>query len=141
MFDIEKVKVYKDEVGGRRRTMRFLEDNATTYMDYPENKVFMVDREDLAALNYYKTGFADRCFYVGLACSTVLAVGLFARKRPNQRLMALPIAFAPMPVAAGYHYYRTGEFLEYCEIKYSNRGLNDEDLWNYHRKNSARKFS
>ena len=56
----------------------------------------------------------------------------------NVKMMTFPLSFLPIPAAAGYHYYQLSQFLEYCEIKYQKRGLYDDDLCEYHKKNSAR---
>ena len=61
-FRGEKTKIY-DGMDPRRRTLRFLQDNTNMYMDYPENKTYLIDREDISILNYYETTLMNRCYY------------------------------------------------------------------------------
>jgi hypothetical protein len=136
----QKTKLYDENMNSRQKTLRYLEDNMGAFSDYPENKIFMIDRDDVSTLKHFKTSFSDRCFYTGLAFSTVIAGTLILAFRRDMKILALPIAFIPMPCAAAYHYYKFGQFLDYCEVKYKDRGLNDKILWEYHKKNSLRKF-
>ncbi|OMJ80674.1 hypothetical protein SteCoe_19008 [Stentor coeruleus] len=136
----QKTKLYDENMNSRHKTLRFLEDNIDTFSDYPDNKKHMIDRDDIITLNYFKKNFADKCFYTGLGFSAAIAGTLVLTYKKNIKALFFPIAFIPMPCAAAYHYYKFSQFLEYCEIKYKDRGLNNKILWEYHKKNSLRKF-
>lgn len=133
-----QVKGYEG-LSDRRKILRFLEDNSETYLDYPDNRMSLVDREDSKALEYYKTTFSDYCKYGSLAMSTVLGLGMLYRHQANSmRIMNGILASAAVPGAIAYHYFKMGQFLDYCSIKYEARGLNDNELWQHHMNNSRK---
>ena len=129
------VKNYNDDMQPRQRVIRFLQDNKDSFLDYPVNKVFLVDREDLIIYDHLTGPFETKCTSAGLICSIALTLG-FVLKNKGPSILIAPVMFFPVPISYFYCYYKLGEFLDYCQIKYKDRGLNDEDLWNYHKENS-----
>lgn len=139
MASIRKTKTlhYDDYMNTRQRVARFLTDNANTYLDYPENTLRRVDLEDTEKLQYYTGPFANYCFYGGFA-GTVglgLAVAVFNRTKATRgvKLLSLLVPFIPMIGSTFVHYSVTGQFLDYCAVKYQDRGLWDVELWEYHK--------
>lgn len=133
-------KIYDENLSPRQRTLRFIQDNVETFLDYPENKVYMVEREDLQVFNYLNGPFEQRNSRIGLALSIVFAGALIYRFKTDTKIMLVPLSFIPIPASYGYSYHKLSEFLDYCEVKYKDRGLNDEDLWTYHKQNSKFRF-
>ncbi len=128
---------YDNYLNTRQRVVRFLMDNADTYVDYPHNTLRRVDLEDVEKMNYYKGTFSDYCFYGGFAGTVVLGGGVIAINRMQisrgLKLLSLLVPLFPVVGSTFLHYSVTGEFLDYCAVKYQDRGLWDVELWEYHK--------
>lgn len=134
-------KIYNENFTLREKTFRFLMDNEETFADYPENNVYMIDREDLQMFNYINGPYETKISRIGLIFTAVLAAGVYSRFHSDFRIKFLaPTVFAPIPLSLYYFDNKLGEFLDYCAVKYRDKGLNDEDLWNYHKENSKSRF-
>ena len=140
-FSENRTKSYEG-MNLRRKIMRFLDDNRDMFMDYPKNTEYLIERGDLSSYEYYTTTLQDQCFYSSLALSTIGLFGILYKFRASRfRVIVIPLCILPVPCAAFYHYYKLGQFLDYCEVKYKNRGLYDEELWEFHKNNSARRIN
>ena len=137
----QRLKNYND-LEPRRRVIRFFEDNENTFIDYPYNKEYLIDREDLGDFYYYNIILEKKCFYSGLVASSIMIFGMLY-KFHSGKLSAyfFPFSAIPLPVCIGYHFFELARFLDYSEIKYQSRGLYDDELWEYHKKNSLRPFT
>ena len=136
-------KKYDEDVNVRLRTSRFSQDTTQMSSDYPNKTQLLIDREDLKMLDYYTNELQNRCFQVGLGLTLISGAGtyFFLRNKPPgfiKGLYALP--FVPMLGSTFFHYAQLGKFLDYCALKYENKGLWDQDLWNYHKANSPKKL-
>lgn len=129
---------YDKQINPRQRAVRFLQDNRDTFIDYPENNIPRIDREDVELMDYYMGPFSQYCFYGGFGLAvamTGLSVwvikGTKGLKAKYLGLFVLPLL--PMFGSTFVHYQVTGRFLDYCISKYEDRGLWDTDLWEYHK--------
>jgi hypothetical protein len=129
-------KIYNDDMSARQRTIRFILDNKDTFIDYPVNNVFMIDREDLMIYDHLNGAFERKWTAIGTVSSIVLTLAYVIKSRMEVRVLAAPLLFFPIPLSYLFCYYKLGEFLDYFQVKYKDRGLYDEDLWNYHKENS-----
>lgn len=60
-----KLEALSEDSHPRRKVVRFIENNKTAFSDYPTNKEYLIDREDLRNYNYYTTDLATNMFYLG----------------------------------------------------------------------------
>lgn len=139
MASIRKTQTmhYDQYMNTRQRVLRFLVDNTDTYLDYPDNTLRRVDQEDVDKLTYYKGKFQDYCFYGGFAGIVVVGGGVLVLNKMQVsrglKLVSLLLPLFPMVGSTYLHYSVTGKFLDYCAVKYQDRGLWDVELWDYHK--------
>ncbi|CAG9315685.1 unnamed protein product [Blepharisma stoltei] len=138
-----KVEEVPGDTNPRRKIVRFLQDNQNTYVDYPINQEYLIDREDLKRFNYYRNDFSKKVFVIGAGLSLLTGMGVFHLKdylKPGAGLWLTPIVVFPLLGCVYWHFNEFGRFLDYCGQKYENRGLNDKELAEYHKRNIAKKL-